>query len=161
MSKQTSPGKQTKPSTTAARPSEKKDTTVEVTLHPNWVSLISYCGTAHQNGMICFGTQASIPMNMIKPGTKENVLFGKASPAPLFIKETDVATVRLRVTRKWAGLIEFCEQSFPYGQVCVQVAAGEPKKPIEQYTVATIRFDHPESFPQLVRFYKSEKTKAS
>jgi hypothetical protein len=146
-------GSKAKAQTEVSQPASKDSVKVKVNVHPNWQALIIYCGMAHENGMLCFATEASIPVEMLNPGTREKILFGKSSPKPLFIKDKDAANVTVIVTKKWEGLIKFCHDSFPYGQVCIQMAAGEPKTPVGKYTKAKIRFDHPESFPKLVRFY--------
>jgi len=128
----------------------KKDNTVEVQVHENWVALISYCGIAFRNGELCFGLSASVPIKIIRK--KEKVRFGKENERnTLFIKERDKALVTVRVTNKWKDLIDLCTDSFPYGQVAVKMAKSEPYELIEEHTKAIIRFGHPESFPKVVR----------
>ncbi len=135
-----------------AQPKSKKDTTVEVVVHPNWVALISYCDIALRNGLLVFNTQAAIPIKLSRQ-SKEKIVFGKDNVGtPLFVKEINEGFVTVRVTKKWRDLVDFCRDSFPYGQVGVMMAKGEPYKPVEQYTLADINFGHPESFPRAVRF---------
>lgn len=136
-----------------AEPKQKTKPGVPMEIHKNWENLILYCGMAFQNGSLCFETEAAIPMELLSPGTEERILFGKTSPKPLFIRDKNAPNVTIVVTRKWEGLILWCRKSFPYGQVCIQMAAGEPKEPIGEYTKAKIRFDHPETFPEIVRFF--------
>ena len=134
----------------------KKDNRVEMAIHPNWLALISYCGIKLRNGTLCFGTQGANPMNLIQPPTDEDIKFGLDSEEPLFIKELSPALVTVRVTKKWKGLIDFTRESFPYGQVTVLLSRGEPYELVKELTSPIIRFDHPESFPPMVRLFKTE-----
>lgn len=133
--------------------------TVELKVHPNWVALIRYCEAAHQNGPLTFETQGAVPVELLEP-SEEKIKFGKDSKTMLFSKDITEALVQVRVTKKWSGLIDFCAQSFPYGQVSVKMAAGEPVEPIGKYTKAKIRFDHAETIPQIVRFFDTPASKS-
>lgn len=96
-------------------------------------------------------------MGLSRKGTKEKTVFGKTSQRISFVKEIDATLIRVRLTKKWTHLIEWVTESFPYGQVCIEIQSGEPVRPIAKYTWPDIRFDHPESFPKLVRFYNTQQ----
>ena len=131
---------------------KKNEEMVEKKLHPNWLTMIKWCGADFQNGQITFTTEGAIPWQIIDKA--EKVVFGKEINTPLFVKDLNASTVRIRVTKKWGGLIDWCVKSYPYGRVCVVIAAGEPVRPIEKYSKTKIDFGHPENFPDIVRGYE-------
>jgi hypothetical protein len=57
-----------------------------------------------------------------------------------------VPEINVTITQAWVALISYCQDSFPYGDLFLEISNGQPGKKTKE--VPSIRFDKPTSHPK-------------
>lgn len=132
----------------------------ELRVHRNWITLISFCKDTFQHGRLAFKLIGAVPIELNDKLTHLKKRFD-VTPQPLALDfsekedEGEPDIIVMKVTRSWVNLIQFCRDSIPYGQMCVEIVNSEPRDMDEKHTFAKVRFDRPQTIPGIFANFQS------